>query len=392
MIIMSKKRIAILGSSGTIGVNTLKVCKHLSSELEVVGLSVRNSINILEDQIRRFHPKVVSVADAESAEVLRSALADMVNPPEILSGSQGLVDVAVHPDVDIVVVATVGSIGLLPTLEAIRAGKTIALANKEVLVMAGELVMQAAYDNKTVILPVDSEHNAIFQCLSNQLDKRIRRILLTASGGPFRTYTGDFKDITLEMALKHPTWTMGKKITIDSATLMNKGFELIEATHLFDVTADMIEVVIHPQSIVHSLVEFVDGSILAQMGITDMFMPIQYALTYPKRMETPFPPLDLTSKGQLTFEKPNLDKFPCLRFAYEVSQAGGTFPAVLNAANEVAVARLLDQTLKFYQVPAVIEETLQQHLSVMSPQLDAILDADKWARRTAQSIVEKFLR
>ncbi len=387
---MSKKRIAILGSSGTIGINALKVCRHLSNELEVVGLAVCSNITRLAEQVREFNPRIVSIMNPELTDDFRQLLEEPSSTKlEVTTGLDGLINLASHPEVDIVVVATVGSVGLLPTLEAIGAHKTIALANKEVLVMAGELVMKKARENKVSILPIDSEHNAIFQCLMDKSPHDVKKILLTASGGPFRNNHDSFEQITPEQALKHPTWNMGRKISIDSATMMNKGFELIECTHLFDVPPEKVETVIHPQSIVHSMVEFIDGTILAQMGITDMFLPIQFSLTYPTRMKTPFPSLDLTRVGQLTFEKPDLDRFPCLRLGYESIKIGGTLPTVMNAANEIAVQSFLDRKIRFTQLPRLIEMTMKRHDVIHHPTLDELLKSDQWARDIANQIIEQ---
>jgi 1-deoxy-D-xylulose-5-phosphate reductoisomerase len=387
---MSKKRIAILGSSGTIGVNTLKVCRHLANELEVVGLAVNSNVERLAEQVKEFKPKMVSIMKPELVNQFKEAARDSVSSEiEITTGIEGLVKLACHPEVDMVVVATVGAIGLLPTLEAIRAGKAIALANKEVLVMAGELVMKKARDNKVSILPIDSEHNAIFQCLQDKSPHEVKKLILTASGGPFRNHRGSFDPITPEQALKHPTWNMGRKISIDSATLMNKGFELIECTHLFDVPPEKVEVVIHPQSIIHSMVEFVDGSILSQMGVTDMFLPIQFSLTFPRRMNTPFPSLDLTKVGSLTFEKPDMERFPCLRLGYESIKIGGTLPSVMNAANEIAVQAFLDRKISFPQLSKLIEMTMQRHDVIHHPTLEELLQSDQWARKVAKTIIEQ---
>jgi 1-deoxy-D-xylulose-5-phosphate reductoisomerase len=385
---MSKKRVAILGSTGTIGVNTLKVCQHLADELEVVGLSVHGNIDLLFEQIQQFHPKVVSVMnETKKEELCRKLKESNTKVEEIHSGINGLIKVATHPDIDTVVVATVGAIGLLPTMEAIKARKQIALANKEVLVMAGELVMEEAKKRKVPILPIDSEHNAIFQCLMCGTAKEVKKLLLTGSGGPFRNHKESFDSIKPEQALKHPTWNMGKKISIDSATLMNKGLEIIECTHLFGVSSNHIEVVIHPQSVIHSMVEFVDGSIIAQLGVTDMYLPIQFALTYPHRKATPLPRLNLQNIFQLTFEHPDHKRFPCLGFGYEASRIGGTLPAVLNAANEIAVQAFLDETISFPQLSKVIEKTMRQHKIQSHPNLDEILQADQWARETAKTII-----
>jgi 1-deoxy-D-xylulose-5-phosphate reductoisomerase len=387
---MTKKRIAILGSTGTIGINTLKVCRQLSDELEVVGLAVHSNIQLLIEQIKEFKPRCVSVMDPDKSGELQRLLKQESIPMEDISfGMEGLVKIATLPDVDMVVIATVGAIGLLPTLEAIDAGKQIALANKEVLVMAGELVMDSARKHNVPILPIDSEHNAIYQCLMGQSSENIHKILLTGSGGPFRKHMESFEKITPEQALKHPTWNMGRKITIDSSTLMNKSLELIEATHLFDIPAQKIEVVIHPQSIIHSMVEFIDGSIIAQMGVTDMYLPIQFSLTYPHRRKAPKHYLDLHSIQQLTFEKPDINRFPCLRLGYEAISIGGTMPTVMNAANEMAVHAFLEKKISFPQLPELIEATMQAHTVIAHPDLNQILQADIWGRNQALTLIEQ---
>ena len=390
---MPKKRIAILGSTGTIGINTLKVCRQLSDELEVVGLAVHSNIPLLLEQIKEFKPRYVSVMDPDKSWELQAQLKrESIPMDDIHTGMEGLVSIATLPEVDMVVIATVGAIGLLPTMEAIDAGKQIALANKEVLVMAGELVMTSARSQNVPILPIDSEHNAIYQCLMGQSKKDIHKILLTGSGGPFRKHMESFEKITPEQALKHPTWNMGRKITIDSSTLMNKSLELIEATHLFGIPAEQIEVVIHPQSIIHSMVEFVDGSIIAQMGVTDMYLPIQFALMYPHRHRAPGHYLDLHSIQQLTFEKPDLNRFPCLRLGYEAINTGGTMPAVMNAANEIAVKSFLDKEISFPQLSELIEATMQEHTVITHPDLDQVLHSDIWGRNKALTLIEQKYR
>ena len=390
---MPKKRIAILGSTGTIGINTLKVCRQLSDELEVVGLAVHSNTSLLLEQIKEFKPRYVSVMDPDKSRELQAQLKlESIPMDDISTGMEGLVSIATLPEVDMVLIATVGAIGLLPTMEAIDAGKQIALANKEVLVMAGELVMAAARQHKVPILPIDSEHNAIYQCLMGQSKKDIHKILLTGSGGPFRKHMESFEKITPEQALKHPTWNMGRKITIDSSTLMNKSLELIEATHLFGIPAEQIEVVIHPQSIIHSMVEFVDGSIIAQMGVTDMYLPIQFALMYPHRHRAPGHYLDLHSIQQLTFEKPDLNRFPCLRLGYEAINTGGTMPAVMNAANEIAVKSFLEKEITFPQLSELIEATMQEHTVITHPDLDQILQSDIWGRNQALTLIEQKYR
>jgi 1-deoxy-D-xylulose-5-phosphate reductoisomerase len=352
-----------------------------------MGLAAGSNIELLEQQMRRFHPLYVSVFDLQRAKELRERTSDL--GIEVFEGSNGACAIAGLPGVDLVLSAIVGGAGLAPTLAAIRAGRDVAIANKEPLVMAGELVMREA-QGRARILPVDSEHSAIFQALSGQNQGDVRRLILTASGGPFRTLPGEkFSEITVNDALQHPNWRMGRKITVDSATMMNKGLEVIEARWLFGVSADQVDVVVHPQSIVHSLVEFVDGSVIAQLGIPDMRIPISYALNYPERLANTLPPLDLTHIGTLTFEPPDLKRFPCLRFGFEVIRACGTLPAVLNAANETTVEAFLHDRIHFIDIPAVIEETLQRHdaRSIVDGDIEVILDADRWARETATAII-----
>ncbi|HEY8346303.1 MAG TPA: 1-deoxy-D-xylulose-5-phosphate reductoisomerase [Symbiobacteriaceae bacterium] len=383
-----RKGIGILGSTGSIGTQALDVISHFPERFRVVSLAAGRRVDLLARQIRQFQPEVVSVADEEAAVRLKRLLAEEPpagRTPEILWGPEGLDAVAIHPDVQLLVTAVVGAMGIRPTLAAIRSGKEIALANKETLVAAGELVMGEARRRGTRILPVDSEHSAIFQCLVGEDRRRVRRILLTASGGPFRGRK-DLSGITPEQALKHPNWVMGAKVTVDSATLMNKALEMIEARWLFDLPIDQVEVLIHPQSIVHSAVEFVDGSIVAQLGPTDMRLPIQYALTYPERVEGFLRPLDLTQVGTLTFEPPDTVTFPSLNFAREAATMGGTMPAVMNAANEVAVQRFLAGEIPFPAIFAVVRAVMERHQPGPATDLETILDADRWAREVAASI------
>jgi 1-deoxy-D-xylulose-5-phosphate reductoisomerase len=378
-----RKRIAILGSTGSIGTRTLDVCRHLSDEFEVVALTARNNIGLLAKQVAEFNPKLIGLMDAATRNTFISKYSYQLNKKNILIGLEGLTEIVTDARVDIVVVATVGAIGLLPTISAIKSGKRVALANKEVLVMAGDIVMPLAKKNRVSIIPIDSEHSAIFQCLTAGKHSEVKKIILTASGGPFRTSRADFKKITVKQALSHPTWSMGKKITIDSATLMNKGFEVIEATHLFNIPANNVEVVIHPESIVHSMVEFIDRSIIAQLSITDMYLPIQFALTYPDRKTNPILSLDLMKTNKLTFEQPDLKRFPCLRLAFNAIKSGGTIPAVLNAANEIAVAAFLDGKIPFSKIPTLIEKIMESHQVIHNPTLTQIIDADTWAREKA---------
>lgn len=373
------KRISILGSTGSVGTNTLAVVEAHPQAFQVVALAAGSRVDLLEEQIRRFRPRLVSVAGEAAAAELRRRLEGF--PVEILWGAEGLLRVATAEEADLVVSAMVGSVGLLPTLQAIKAKKDVALANKEVLVMAGELVMAEVKAQGTKLLPIDSEHSAIFQCLERGGRRYLRRIILTASGGPFRTRPREsFAQITPEEALNHPTWNMGKKITIDSATLMNKGLEVIEAKWLFDLPVKKIEVVVHPQSIIHSLVEYVDGSMLAQLSITDMRLPILYALAYPERLESPLSSLNLTALSALTFEPLDLERFPCLSYAYWAAEAGGTLPTVLNAANEVAVELFLSRRIGFDEIPILIKNALDRHGRRAIRSLEDILEADREVR------------
>jgi 1-deoxy-D-xylulose-5-phosphate reductoisomerase len=375
------KGIAILGSTGSIGTNTLRVVDRLADRFSVVGLAAGGRVDELTEQAARFRPKVVSIRSEEDARELRRRIPDLA----VGSGIQGMVDVATHPEVDIVVSATVGAIGLMPTLRALESGKTVALANKETLVVAGEIMTRALKRSGAQLLPVDSEHNAIHQCLAGRPDQMLRRIWLTASGGPFRHASLDeMRRARPSEALKHPTWRMGPKITIDSATLMNKGFEVIEARWLFGVQPSQVRIVVHPQSTIHSMVEFEDGSLLAQLGVTDMRLPIQYALTYPERLATDLPALDLEQPMSLEFHPPDLERFPCVRLAYEAIESGGTVPAVLNAANEVAVAAYLEERIGFLQIPEVLGETLARHDRQEAGDLETVQAADVWAREEAR--------
>ena len=381
------KRIAILGSTGSIGCNTLSVIAAHPDRLEVVGLAAGRNVGRFVEQARRFRPRVVAMTSAQAIDGVRQALADGTADPPIYAaaGVDGLEEVATHPDADIIVCATSGTAALQAVLAAIMAGKTIALANKEVLVMAGALMMEAARTNGATILPVDSEHNAIHQCLQGRVSTEVTRLLLTASGGPFRNWPADkLRGVTPKEALDHPTWDMGPKITVDSSTLMNKGLEVIEARWLFDVGPDRIDVVVHPQSVVHSLVELRDGSVIAQLGITDMRLPIQYALSYPDRWHTALPPLDLTTCGPLDFSQPDTGRFPCLELAYRALEGGSALPVILNAANEVAVEAFLAGQLPFPGIPTLIEQSLEAGQGEGWSQvesLEAVREADSWARR-----------
>lgn len=378
------KNLAILGSTGSIGQNTLKIVDMFPDAFCVKALTAATSLDLLEAQVRKFKPEVVAVIDTFHAD----QLAKKVKGLEILYGRQGYEAAASHGSVDMVVAAMVGAAGLSPTLAAIAAGKDIALANKETLVMAGKIVMDRAAARKVRILPVDSEHSAIFQSLSGSRRQDMEKIFLTASGGPFlHKSKSEFSTITPEDALRHPNWQMGKKITIDSATLMNKGLEVIEASALFEVPVERIEVVVHPQSIVHSMVGFRDGAVMAQMGIPDMRSAIAYALSFPERMSIQQPLPDFPGIGALTFEKPDLDRFPCLGLALDACRTGGTLPAVMNAANEIAVQGFLDLKLSFDKIPQVIEHTMNIHYVISHPDVEGLLAADGWAREETSRII-----
>jgi 1-deoxy-D-xylulose-5-phosphate reductoisomerase len=385
---MAFQTLTLLGSTGSIGTQTLDILRHLKGEIQVLALSATGRrLELMASQIEEFQPQVVHLADPGKADPLRERLGTKWSG-EIVTGPEGLIAIARDVPADLVLVATVGWTGLDPALAAIKAGRHIALANKEVLVCGGHLVMKEIAQRKLNILPVDSEHNAIHQCLAASPQSVVKRLVLTCSGGPFRQ--ADQKAImaaTSAQTLDHPTWDMGSKITVDSATLMNKGFEVIEAHHLFGVPYDQIEVVIHPQSTVHSMVEFVDGSILAQLGQTDMRLPIQYALTWPERVASPLPPLDLTKVGPLEFSPPDLERFPCLMMAYEAGKLGGSVPCVLNAANEVAVAKHLEDQITCGQIATVVSKVLEKHSPITDPDLDTLRQADQWARRVALEVV-----
>jgi 1-deoxy-D-xylulose-5-phosphate reductoisomerase len=382
------KGISILGSTGSIGCNTLKVIEHLGN-FRVVALGAGRNMAKLAEQIERFKPELVSVDDESCAEELERELHHVSAPkPKIELNSKGLEAVATHPDADTLVSAAVGAVGFVPTLRAIEAGKRVALANKETLVMAGELMTKAAEKSGAEILPVDSEHNAIHQCLRGEKIGEVKRLVLTASGGPFRDWSKDeIAAATREEALNHPNWKMGDKITIDSATLMNKGLEVIEARWLFGFEADRISVIVHPQSVVHSMVELVDGSIIAQLGVTDMKHAIQYALTYPERRENCTAPLDLRLLSELTFEEPDVERFPCLGLAYDALRRGGTAPAALNAANEVTVSAFLDGKIRLPDIARINTIVLESHHGSDADSLDAVLEADRSSREIAASLI-----
>jgi len=386
------KRITILGSTGSIGSNALDIVSRNMNRFKVSVLTAGNNVDLLEKQIKAFSPDVVALADEKAARELKKRLGKRhASSLRILSGDKGVIEASAHDNSDFVLSAIVGSAGLAPTLSAIHAGKTIGLANKESLVMAGEMVMEASKKHRVRILPVDSEHSAIFQCIEGHKKSDLRRIILTASGGPFADRSlRQLHDITPEDALKHPRWEMGKKISIDSATLMNKGLEVIEAHYLFNLPPDKIDVLIHPQSIVHSMVEFLDRSYIAQLSIPDMKGPIAYALTYPKRLKNVITGLELDTVESLTFRKPDFECFPCLSYAYRALEAGGTMPSVLNAANEVAVNAFLEGMIRFPAIPRVIKKTMDQHSLISETGLDVILEADKWARKKAKEIIKSL--
>jgi len=379
------KNVVLLGSTGSIGVSTLKVAADLPDRIRLIGLAAGNNLERLIEQTQQHQPAMVSINDPEKAAALAALLGSRT---KVRCGAAGLLELATLPEADIVLIAIVGTAGLQPALAAIRAGKDIAIASKEILVMAGETVMDEARKYGVRVLAVDSEHSAIFQCLDGKSPASVRRLLLTASGGPFRTTPkSDFANITVAQALKHPSWVMGRKITIDSATLFNKGLEMIEARWLFDVEMARVAVTVHPQSIVHSLVEFVDGSMLAQMSTPDMCLPIQYALTYPDRVSSQRVQTDLARLGSLTFEEPDPERFPALVLARRAGEEGGTLPAVLNAANEVAVDAFVAEKLSFLGISELVGKVMAAHENNRRPTLDQILEADRWARTAAGKIV-----
>lgn len=370
------KNISILGSTGSIGTQTLDIVRA-NNDLEVVAIAAGSNVKVLEEQIREFHPKLVCVYNEEAAKQLKMAVAD--TEVKVVAGMDGLIEAATYHSAEIVVTAFVGMIGIRPTLEAIKAGKDIALANKETLVTAGHLVMKAAKDYGVKILPVDSEHSAIFQSLNGENKKEIDKILLTASGGPFRGWTREqMKNVQVEDALKHPNWAMGQKITIDSATMVNKGLEVIEAKWLFDVDIDEVQAVVQPQSIIHSMVQFKDGAVIAQLGTPDMKLPIQYALYYPERRYLAGDRLDFAKIGQITFEEPDLNNFTGLKMAYEAGRMGGSMPTVFNAANEKAVAKFLNRKIGFLDITDIIGYCMEQHENINHPTVEQILEIEQW--------------
>lgn len=387
---MKRKRVIILGATGSIGESALKVARDIPERMEIVGLAANSNAQKLAEAANEMRPAAVCLVDQSKVDVLQRALD---YKPRLFTGEAGLSQIASLADAEMVLVAVVGTGGLRPALAAIRAGKDLAVASKEILVMAGEIVMREARDKGVNVLPVDSEHNAIFQCLEGKKASDIRRLLLTASGGPFRERPRkDFDSITPEEALKHPTWNMGPKITIDSATLFNKGLEMIEAHWLFGVEMGRVEVVIHPQSIVHSMVEFADGSTLAQLSYSNMCFPIQYAVTWPDRAPNTLPPLDFSKLPKLEFFTPRYDDFPALRLARHAGETGGTLPAVMNAANEVAVAAFLERRMRFPQIWQTVERVMERHRPIAQPDLHVILQADQWAREQALEHVQALKR
>jgi 1-deoxy-D-xylulose-5-phosphate reductoisomerase len=381
------KNIVILGSTGSIGTSTLDIVAKFPNQFRVVGLTAGNNVEKLDEQVRVFKPTIVALAEESSAARLRSLCGQDV---QVLSGTAGMAQVAALSEADLVISAIVGGAGLVPTLSAIRAGKNVALANKEPMVMAGQLMQEEARAHGVRIFPVDSEHSAIFQSMEGHRRQDIRRLILTASGGPLWDLSLEqMRSVKPEQALRHPNWKMGAKITIDSATLMNKGLEVVEARWLFDVPASQIEVLVHRESIIHSLVEYRDGSVMAQLGLPDMRTPISYAMNYPQRMPLDPPPLDLAAIGKLTFHRPDHERFPCLRLGYEALRVGGTMPAVLNAANEIAVASYLKEQIGFLDIARVIRATMDAHTTRPVRQIEEALEADSWARAKAEQFARR---
>ena len=381
------KTVSILGSTGSIGLSTLSVIDSFPDKFVVAGLAAGRDIEGLARQVSKYRPRLVSLSDESKIPELRERLraAGVEKLPELAYGDEGLVAVSCLDGVDIVISATVGAVGFMPTYKALAMGRRVCLANKETLVMAGELMTRAARESGAELLPVDSEHNALHQCMRGERVGEVKRLILTASGGPFRqTSLEKMRTATVEEALAHPTWQMGSKITIDSATLMNKGLEVIEAGWLFGFTENRISVTVHPQSIVHSMIEMVDGSIIAQLGVTDMRLMIQYALTYPDRLPTELESLGWDKLSRLEFFEPDLVRFPCLRLAYEAMREGGTMPAALSAANEVAVAAFLNREIKFMDIPLIIERTMEAHTTQPCESIESVLEADRWARSRAE--------
>jgi 1-deoxy-D-xylulose-5-phosphate reductoisomerase len=385
-----KKRVALLGSTGSIGTSTLDVVRHLKKDVHVVGLAANKNVDLLLRQIKEFSPSVVAIGDTPSADRLKKLLSSWKVRPQVWNHSDGMERLVQRKDVDVVICGVVGARGLQSLLSAIRAGKTIGLANKEALIVAGELVMALSKKHKAPIIPVDSEHSAIYHCLQGHSSQEISQIILTASGGPFYRTTKDLDTITVEQALRHPTWKMGAKITIDSATLMNKGLEAIEAHHLFDVPMEKISIVIHPQSIVHSLVEFKDGTMLAQLSNPDMRLPIQYALTHPARVKATVNRLRLEDVKTLEFASPDFSRFPCLSLALEAGKRGGTAPAALSGANEEAVMAFIGKKISFMTIPRIVKTVVSKHQFKKCPTLKDVVTIDLWARQEARRLIHKL--
>ena len=383
---MKKRQLAILGSTGSIGTQALEVVSEHSDLFEVYALTANNQVDLLINQARKYMPEVVVIANERKYPELKEALEDL--PIKVWAGADAIAQMVQSEPIDMVLTAMVGYSGLRPTISAIKAGKAIALANKETLVVAGELIMKLASEHKVPILPVDSEHSAIFQCLTGAYDNPIEKILLTASGGPFRRKTlEELATVTKAQALRHPNWTMGAKITIDSASMMNKGFEMIEAKWLFDVTPDQVQVVVHPQSVIHSMVQFEDGAVIAQLGIPDMKLPIAYAFSFPTRMRSMAPRLDFNQYSTLTFEEPDMERFRNLAFAFEAARQGGNMPCILNAANEVVVAAFLQDRIGFLQMSDVIEQTMRKASFIVNPSYEDYVATDAEARKIAASLI-----
>jgi 1-deoxy-D-xylulose-5-phosphate reductoisomerase len=380
------KCLTLVGSTGSIGQNTLRVVEHLADQFRVFALAANSAVERLAEQAAAFHPTVVAITNPARVDEFRTKCRELkISVPEVVTGDEGLRQITSASEVDIVVSAAVGAAGLRPTYSAVAAGKTVALANKEAMVVAGEMLRIAAEKSGARIIPVDSEHSAVDQCLRSGRRGEVRRLILTASGGPFRdTPVEEFAKVTPEKALKHPVWQMGKRITVDSATLMNKGLEVIEARWLFDIPAEKIDIVVHPQSVMHSMVEFIDGSIVGQLGTADMRQPIQYALTYPDRLPSAVPPLDWSMAPRLDFIPPDRTKFPCISLAYRAIQMGGTAPAVLNAADEVAVDAFLERRIAFSDIPRLITSTLDAHKTCAADCIESVMEADGWARGYAR--------
>ena len=379
------KKISLLGSTGSIGANVLDVIERNPEKFQILGMSAGSNVDLFAKQIRKFKPRVVALFDTKKIPILKERIADL--DIEILSGEEGSVAVATLPEADMVVSGVMGSAGLLPAIHALKSGKNLALANKETLVIAGELVLREAQKTNSQIIPIDSEHSAIFQVLNGEKKERIKKIILTASGGPFRTFSFDqMETVTVKDALKHPNWNMGAKITIDSSTMMNKGLEYIEAKWLFGVSTP-VEIIVHAQSIIHSMIEFVDTSIVAQLGIPDMRVPIAYALSYPDRFECDLTSLDLATMGNLTFEAPDFERFPCLRLAIDAMEIGKTMPAVLNAANEIAVQAFLEEHISYKDIAELIQMVMQNHNPSPLKELQDVLIADRWAREETTKLV-----